>query len=421
MSDRRVVLIAAVGVLALTAGIGLFALQEGGSADRRVADERFARAHAAGYTGAGVSVGIVDVTGFDADATGVADQVVATRAFGGGESVTSGGEDEHGTAAARVVARAVPGANLSLATADSPSGYRAAVEWLLDRDVDVIVAPVGFYGKPGDGTAAVERLATRAARQGVVFVAPAGNTAESHWVGRYDEVRNGRLVFGDRTRNFLQNGGRRVSLWLSRTEAGPEGVIANYTLALYRLDESGSELVARSQPYRHDDAPNERIDVTVPEGTYFVTVEGPAEPTGERLELVSQTHELQRARGGGSLVAPGTARGVLTVGAFDRERGRVRPYSSRGPTADGRIGIDVVAPDTGVADVPDGFTGSSAAVPYAGATAALVRAANPDLGPAAVEGVLERTATEVDGSPFAAGDGRVDPWAAVQAARNASG
>lgn len=417
MTDRRVVLITVVGVLALTAGIGLIALQAGGDGERQVQDERFARAHAAGYTGEGIRVGIVDVTGFDEDSPGVAEQVVAARAFGADATVGNGGSDGHGTAAARIVARAAPGANLSLATFDSPSGYRAAVSWLLDRDVDVIVAPVAFYGKAGNGTAAVERLATRATREGVVFVAPAGNLARSHWSGRYDEVKNGRLVFGDRTRNFLRPGGRRVSLWLSWSET----TSADYDVALYRLGEDGSELVARSRPYRRDDVPNERIDVTVPEGTYFVTVEGPASPTGARIELASPTHEFQRARDGGTLVAPGTAEGVLTVGAFDRGRGRVRPFSSRGPTADGRIGLDVVAPDTGVADVPDGFVGSSAAAPYAAATAALVRQANPDLGPAAVESVVERTARPVNGSVFAAGDGRVDPWAAVRAARNATG
>ena len=48
-----------------------------------------------------------------------------------------------------------------------------------------------------------------------------------------------------------------------------------------------------------------------------------------------------------SILSPGDARGAMTVGAIhynDYDLGRIADYSSRGPTTDGRIKPDLVAP-----------------------------------------------------------------------------
>lgn len=420
---RRALLVAVSGVLLLTAGIGLVATPafvDGGS-DRPSynGSDRFARAHAANVTGDGVRVGVVDVTGFDTSASTLDGHVVAARAFGSGATVDNGGRNAHGTAAASVVARVAPDADLYLASFESPDSYGSAVDWLQANDVDVIVAPVSFYGTAGDGSTPSARLASDVTDSGTVFVAPAGNLGRSHWVGRYDDVRDGRLQFRGGDRNYLAGDGRRVVVWLSwdRAHAGED-----YTAVLYRVTDDGPQLVARSQPDRGDDVPNERIVARPRPGTYYVTVTGPDEPTDARVELASPTHRLQYVRPSGSIVAPGTAPDAITVGAYDPTTSRAEPYSSRGPTADGRVGIDVVAPDRNVASTPRGFVGSSAAAPYVGGVAALVLQLDPDRDPAAVESLLRRTATDVGatGVDFGTGHGRVAPWRAVQAARNAS-
>lgn len=424
--------VAAVAVIALTLSLGALAVtnpdgtpvdtsDRSGSDPRTVANGttgRFARLHAAGVTGATVSVGVVDPMGFDTARPELASHVVAARAFGHGS--LNDGSDDHGTAAATVVARTAPEAELYLARIAGVDSYRRAVEWLLDEGVDVIVAPVAFYGQPGDGTGPVARTAARATDAGTVFVAPAGNRARSHWAGHYDanSTGEGTVEFANGSRRNYIRGNTEVTIWLSWDRAHAE---EDYTAALYRTNGTATQLVARSQPYRADDVPNERIVASVRPGTYYVTVRGPTEPTGTRLRLVSPTHEFQHADARGSIVAPATARNVVAVGAYNSRVDRLEPFSSRGPTADGRTGVDVVAPDRRFADASsEGFVGSSAAVPYVGGTAALLLDADGTLSPRHVAFLLERTAEDVrrPGVDYATGHGVVDPVGAVDAARN---
>lgn len=52
----------------------------------------------------------------------------------------------------------------------------------------------------------------------------------------------------------------------------------------------------------------------------------------------------------GTIGSPGWLEDVLTVGAYDPITGQVAEYSSRGPTPDGRIKPDVIAPGGGIPD-----------------------------------------------------------------------
>ncbi|WP_423999599.1 S8 family serine peptidase [Haloarcula salina] len=429
MRERWALVVASLAVFALIAGIGSLATTptDGAGAspatsDRSTADGasngRFATLHAAGVTGENVSVGVVDPTGFDVRRGGLRAHVAETRAFG--PRALRAGDDDHGTAAARVLARTAPDADLYLARVDGVDSYRRAVDWLLAEGVDVVVAPVAFYGQPGDGTGAVARATTRAANEGVVFVAPTGNLADSHWSGRYDAetAANGTVLFANDSRRNFVRGDTEMTVWLSWDRDGRD---EDYTAELYRTNGTVSRLVARSQPYRADAVPNERIVADVEPGSYYLVVRGPAEPTGTRVRLVSPTHEFQHAVADGSVVAPGTARGAVTVGAYNSRVDRVEPYSSRGPTADGRVGVDLVAPDRRFADASaSGFVGSSAAAPYVGGVAALLLDAEPSLSPRRAALLLELTARDVGrpGIDTATGHGEVTPVRAVRAATN---
>ncbi|MDS0222727.1 S8 family serine peptidase [Haloarcula sp. S1AR25-5A] len=431
MRDRTVGLFAVVAVVSLTGSIAMIAVSAPAPARPNTADsgsapmaagtaDQFARLHAAGLTGSNVSVGVIDPTGFDTDAAAITEQVIETRNFGGGTAHDSG--ETHGTATAAVVTRTAPDADLYLARIDSVNSYRRAVDWLVRADTDVIVAPVSFYGQPGDGSGPVARSATRATDAGSVFIAPAGNTAQSHWTGRYtaDAVENRTVTFTNESRRNYVRGGTEITVWLSWERGHAD---EDYTVELYRTNGTVSRLVARSQPYPGDDVPNERIVADVRPGDYYLVVRGPAAPTDTRLRLVSPTHDLQHTTTRSSIVAPGTARETITVGAYNSRVETLEPFSSRGPTVDGRTGVDVVAPDREFATAaPDGFIGSSAAVPYVGGTAALLLEADGSLSPRETERLLERTASDVGrpGLDNGTGHGTVEPVRAVRTARNRS-
>jgi serine protease AprX len=143
-----------------------------------------------------------------------------------------------------------------------------------------------------------------------------------------------------------------------------------------------------------------------------------------------------------SVGSPAAASGAITVGAFAEweadhlyegysQGGYIAPFSSRGPTADGRVKPDIVAPGYSIVSAgvdPSGvicqtdcyaiLSGTSMAAPFVAGTAALMLEADSTLAPADVKSILTGTAqpwstTVVPNNE--SGWGLVDTYAAVQA------
>lgn len=158
-------------------------------------------AHSFGYTGNGVTIGVID-SGFNTEHEafdGI--QVVAERDFlQEDDDVADGpgdpaGQDHHGTQVLALLAGnqgdtfrgATPHARYVLAKTQTLHGddadedhFVAAVEWMAAQGVDVITTSVGFTDKDWpdnlDGkTTAATKVAGTAATHGIVFVAAAGN------------------------------------------------------------------------------------------------------------------------------------------------------------------------------------------------------------------------------------------------------
>ena len=126
-----------------------------------------------------------------------------------------------------------------------------------------------------------------------------------------------------------------------------------------------------------------------------------------------------------SIVDPGNADSVITVGATHRFRPHtygVSYFSSRGPTGDGRLKPDLVAPgekitapvrehDAGVKD------GTSMAAPHVSGAAALLMARHQELigNPMRVKQVLCSTATDLGRERYFQGHGMLDVLRALQA------
>jgi serine protease AprX len=103
----------------------------------------------------------------------------------------------------------------------------------------------------------------------------------------------------------------------------------------------------------------------------------------------------------GSIVIPGDAEDVITVGAIDNQ-GQVFDLSSRGPASNGEIkpdlvtlGVDVVSALANSKDEYSSMSGTSMAVPQVSGAVAILIGANPDLKPSDVKRMLLKTADDL--------------------------
>ena len=125
-----------------------------------------------------------------------------------------------------------------------------------------------------------------------------------------------------------------------------------------------------------------------------------------------------------SITDPGNADLIITVGATHRFRPHtygVSYFSSRGPTGDGRIKPDLVAPGEKItAPLPGGQSGvkdgTSMAAPHVSGAAALLMARHNELvgRPARVKEVLKSTATDLGRERYFQGAGMLDVLRALQ-------
>lgn len=127
--------------------------------------------------------------------------------------------------------------------------------------------------------------------------------------------------------------------------------------------------------------------------------------------------------------SPGCARRVITVGATT-DTDQIARFSSRGPTADGRIKPDIVFPGVNVVAAQASGTqlgavveeryvtasGTSMATPHASGVAALMLQANPNLSAEQVKTKMLAGAVNIGAAPNEQGVGRGDALLAYQRA-----
>ncbi len=131
--------------------------------------------------------------------------------------------------------------------------------------------------------------------------------------------------------------------------------------------------------------------------------------------------------GAGTVGSPGCAFKVITVGATT-DQDAVTSFSSRGPTADGRVKPDVCFPGynivaarargTSMGTPVDAFytsaSGTSMATPHASGASALLLQAHPGSTPADIKSRLMATAVDIGADANSQGSGRADILAAHQ-------
>jgi hypothetical protein len=125
-----------------------------------------------------------------------------------------------------------------------------------------------------------------------------------------------------------------------------------------------------------------------------------------------------------SITDPGNAEGVITVGATHKNEPHaygISYFSSRGPTADGRMKPDLVAPGERIeSSLPNNekgpLDGTSQAAPHVSAAAAMLMARYPELNrePRRIKSILCESATDLGRERIFQGHGLLDILRALQ-------
>ncbi len=411
-----------------------------------------------GVNGSGVRIGVIQ-TGFNgiaaSQSTGDLPAGITTfTARSGGDFAGDGAE---GTAMLELIHDIAPGAQLFAASFNTSLEEIAAVNWLTDvaggpnsrrgtpGGVDIIVDDISWFNLgPYDGSSALSQALTAAVDRGVAYFKSAGNRADQHWRGFYSACAGSTFQnFNapncgsgfDEVLDVLVPGEGSFCAFLQWND--PWGASGNdYDLRLWDRD-AGRFLT--SSDGVHGGADEQSGTQNPEEGMCFTDGSGTTRNLGIVIEnfeggaqlrqlelfladdLIQQEHLVKEF----SVPNAGDAKKVFSVGAVHWQTpDTIESYSSRGPTLDGRLKPEVVAPDcvsvTGNGGFPTTFCGTSAAAPHAGAVAALVLSANPSLSPSQLYGAIVAPTFDL-GTPFpnnTFGFGRIDAFVSTQLAKN---
>jgi len=355
-----------------------------------------------------VRVGVLDVAflGYQSLVGSELPREISTQSFSTGGLSGSGMDPlsrQHGTAVAEIVFDMAPDATLLLTNIDTLFGHSQATSWLLSNGANVINSSLSWFNVgPGDGTGPVNFDVERAAESDVAWVTSAGNMAQRHWDGRFRDPD------GDGWNNFSGS-----------TETNPALLAANGSLTVYLnwndwfTSNQDYDLYvffecsnAVSTPYPCGGDPGDSpsadrplvltgVSLNPQEGTEApveqVTVTAGAAPVVAHVAIrkasASRDVQLETFYVGdilttpaflvpeGSVTIPADSRSAIAVGATYWSNDGLEPFSSWGPTTDGRSKPDIVAPD-GVITVtygPLSFYGTSASSPHVAGAIALLK------------------------------------------------
>ncbi len=346
---------------------------------------------ASGVTGSGSRIAIIDAgfEGYEALLGSELPESVEVRSCREDGDITAGGV-AHGTAVTEIVHEVAPGASLYLLNFDTEVEFANCVDWVIEMGIDIVNMAIGYFATgPGDGTGFINEIVDAAIAQGVLWVNSAGNEAQQHWLGTWnDPDADGFLNFldEDETNYVDARAGSFITVVLKWDD--PFGTACN-DYDLYLFDPAATTIVAGSEDFQDfctsgfESFPVEFFSYEVPEtGRYHIVIGSFDTDDQATFHLYSLTQScplLQYCTSSGSILEPADNPDVLTVGAVPwNDTGNIESFSSQGPTDDGRIKPDIVAPD-GVSSVTFGsFFGTSAAVPHVSGAAGLVKQWQPE-------------------------------------------
>ncbi|ELZ76010.1 peptidase S8 and S53 subtilisin kexin sedolisin [Haloferax larsenii JCM 13917] len=358
--------------------------------------------HQRGYTGENVTVAVID-TSFDVTNAEIAGNVVEHHNFSSGDATMANSSGLHGTAVSELVVDTAPNVSLATYSVGTYTELLAAIDRVESRgDVDVVVMSVSWFGVESlDGTGPLSQEVESLRANGTLWVNSAGNYGQAHHNVTWSDPDGDDFLNFDGSDELLAldlNGDLDLRVnwddWDART--------ADYDVYVYENEtafQNGNPIAGSTNTQSGSYPPTEVIRGSG-SGTIYVAVHRADAPGTADFDLFflgdSSAEYVTSAR---SLTVPAVADATVAVGAVDHDSLALEPYSSRGPTVDGRLKPDLVAPDKVTTSADSYFAGTSAAAPHAGGVAALVvDAAGEPLSPDELESALLGSATKLSGS-----------------------
>jgi subtilase family protein len=384
---------------------------------------------AAGTTGAGVEIAIVDV-GFrgwrDRSAEGELPSPgqVTVADFCDGGLFEGPAADDHGTAVAEIVHEIAPAAKLHLVCVDTLTSLGEAKNYVVENDIPIVNHSVGWLNTSrGDGSGEAgspDAIVADARAQGTLWVNAAGNYGELHWTGSFADPDHNdfhNFAGADEGIDVLLYTDGEACVYL-KWDDWP-ATDQDFDLLLFRS--SDDQLVAFSASVQNgSQEPFEELCYEDPgglAGDYYLAIASDGATETPRFDLfVTDGQDLEHNVAAGSLVDPATSPAALAVGAACVHSGTLEDYSSRGPTIDGRTKPDLTGQDANStvtygdsSTCIGGFGGTSAATAHVTGAAALLKQAHPSFGPAELQAELESRASDLGplGKDNSSGAGRL--------------
>ncbi len=355
-----------------------------------------------GIDGSGVKVAVIDF-GFTGLATTIAAGELPASTVGidfTGNGIESG--NNHGVIVAEHVMDVAPGASLFCFNVQNVVGLENAVDTMVARGIKVATLSVGWYAASYyDDTGPFDKIINKAYdTHGIFITASSGNEADRHWRGVWQDVDGDSLLefaVGDEDLTFDSTG----VVYMNWNQYGA----AVTDLDLYIINRLGT--VVDSSEAIQNGGPRQSYEIV--NFTYNAS-EAPYRMVIKRYSGSITNLEVTVFLGGGTIVdhpklgssqaEPAVAHGTFTVGAvlfmdWNKLDLSIEPFSSRGPTNDGRMKPDIVAPDGTNNFTYSGGLGTSFSTPVVAGAAVLLLAETPTLNAGGITASLRASAIDV--------------------------
>ncbi len=395
--------------------------------------------HAAGATGKGVRVLLVDQFG-----KAIWDRARASKDVPkpSGTFCSVRGRDcsvwdvvnpnePHGTAVAEMVHELAPNAKIYLATQGTTVDLPRIVDYAISNKIDIISMSQVLTGfdTPGNGTGTWNAAAAKAADNGIAFFASSGNrggvpgatTAQERGVyyrGPFTDTNNDGIhefvPGGDELMGYQTCNGQISARWNDFDSTGTEfGFTASnatdYELIVVdNLDQTPLPIKYRSTERQGspgqlpiefapgDDCRSGQVDFVA------VRMVSPGNGTqGDIIEIMAANGQFEYYQNPYSAAIPivdSKRAGIFGVGAVDPVGGnQIATYSSQGPTTDGRMTPKIsgaACVETTAYGPNQCFNGTSAGAPSVAGFAALVLSSGLAKNPAQLEAFLASNAID---------------------------